>query len=670
MDKNECSRNQSVERKELNIPSAPYKYDVLPNDSIRILSLLPGDRSAPLQCELHRADVPRNVSPESASGPTFEALSYVWGDGNLCQRIFCNKSVIKITQSLFDALIHLRHPKTARMLWIDAVCIDQNNNDEKIEQIARMKDIYQHANQVVIWLGLADESTSQALDLIQLAAKCLRQESGQSMPQGDCSRFGEPFSDERNRQRGFPPLAELESWLSVTALFARSWFSRCWTFQEAVLAAKAVIQIGAQLLDWADLCVASKFFQVKSYDAKVKGLMDGLQDICGVCWASKIGLNSQEWKPMALTLLLSVTDRTKATLPKDKIFGLLALTDESTQKHFSSSESLDNPKYNMSMRELCTDVSLFLLCRYGSDPIDPCGPLGVLNEVKHYPLAETEQEKRNIDDGGLIPSWVKRWHTPEPKFKVDYEENEVQPMFYISTTSEFHTGGPEYHAPECNPYTPYEISLHGFIFAPISNAVNILRLPLESRSRLWDLVLEIRNVWEERHTSYPTGENIDETFALTLTMATKPRFAHEAETHHAIDFQHFCLRLYEMTLTSLIEEGQIDDIERLEIEWKAEYQRLKSLVGTHVMSSTFGVYLHRHCLGRKLFSTLSGHIGIGNGTLESGDLVCVFLGGMTPFIIRPVDQKYKFVGECYLHGIMHGEALEEGLKRRQLITLV
>ena len=667
MDKNECSRNQSVERKELNIASAPYKYDVLPNDSIRILSLLPGDRSAPLQCELHRADVPRNVSPESASGPTFEALSYVWGDGNLCQRIFCNKSLIKITQSLFDALIHLRHPKTARMLWIDAVCIDQNNNDEKIEQIPRMKDIYHHANQVVIWLGLDDESTNRALDLIRLAANCLRQESGQSMPQGDLSRFGESFSDEKNRQWGFPPIEDLESWPAVAALFTRSWFSRCWTFQEAVLATKATLQIGARLLDWADLCVASNFFSFKSYGIVVKGLGDGLQDICRVCWTSRIGLDLQEWGPMPLIDLHFITNRTKATLPKDRIFGLLALTGESTQKYFSPSGALDNPKYNMSMRELCTDVSLFLL--HNSESESEFEPLKILSYVKHYPLEEGEQKKRNIDDGGLIPSWVQRWHDPIPEYKEDHEENEVQPMHYFTLTS-FHAGGSEYLEPKCNPQTPYEISFHGFIFASISNTVNIFRLPPLSRSRLWDLVLEIRNVWEERHASYPTGEGIDEVFALTLTLAKKPRFAHEAETYHAIDFQHWCICLYERTLTSLRNEGRIDDIERLEIEWKAEYQRLKSLVGTHVFSPTFLGDWQPYCRGRKLFSTLSGHIGIGDVTLEPRDLVCVLLGGKTPFIIRPVDQKYKFVGECYLHGIMQGEALEEGLQRRQLITLI
>ena len=652
--------------------STPYRYNILPKDSIRVLLLLPGNRSAPLQCELYRAAVPGLDSPGGVSGPAFEALSYAWGDANPCQKLFCNNSVIKITQSLFDALIHLRYRKATRTLWVDAVCIDQNNNDEKIEQLPHMKDIYQHASHVVIWLGLAEESSGRALDLIRLAAKCLRQESGQRMPTQDSAlRFKEPFSDNRNRQWGFPPKEDLKSW-PVAALFERSWFFRCWTFQEAALARKATIQIGAHLLDWADLCVACNFFFYKGYGAEAGVLGKNFFIVMSLCWPSRIARGLQEWIPLPLLPLLVTTINTQATLPTDRIFGVLALAEGDTQKYFWPSESVDSPKYNMSIRELYTDVARFLLRddgrRYGY-------PLDLLSHVKHYPLEQGEQEKRIKDDGGLIPSWAKRWHTPEPEFKLDREGNTVQPSDNITDYKSidglvFRTGGPKFHAPECNPQTPYEISLHGFIFAPISITANIFRRPLLSRSRLWDFILEIRSVREERHALYPTGESVDEAFALTLTMASKPRSRHEPETYHATDFQTFCVWFYEKSIPSLKRQGRVDDIERLRTEWEVEYERLKSLVGEDAMCPAFWADLQLCCVGRKLFSTASGHIGIGNITLEPGDLVCVFLGARTPFIVRPVGEKYEFVGDCYLHGIMQGEALEEGLKRRQLITLI
>lgn len=473
---------------------------------------------------------------------------------------------------------------------------------------------------------------------------------------------------------GFLPAEDLESWSLVAALFARSWFCRCWTFQEAALATNATIQVGAHLLDWADLCLASTFFLFKSYWWEIEVLRIGLGNISKLCETTTIGQTTttgnqlQEWIPLPLMHLLTTTIQTQATLPQDRIFGLLALTEDSTQKYFWPSGSDNSPKYNMSVRELFTDASRFLLHESAGGSKFP---LELLAYVKHYPLEEGEQEKRNKDDGGLMPSWVKRWHDPIPKPKADSEEDEVQPMYVISYLEHkrFFTGG-LYHAPESNPQTPYEISLHGFVFATISNAVNFLRLRSLSCSRLWDLVLELRSVSEERHGPYPTAESIDEAFALMLTMADEPQSSHGAETYQATDFQDFCVWAFEHTLVSLIETGRIDDLERLRTEWEPEYERLQSLVGPHVRSPQFDMDMQLSCNGRKIFSTFSGYIGIGDVTLEPGDLVCVFLGGRTPFIIRPVGEKYKFVGECYLHGIMQGGALEEGLQRRELITLI
>ena len=229
----------------------------------------------------------------------------------------------------------------------------------------------------------------------------------------------------------------------------------------------------------------------------------------------------------------------------------------------------------------------------------------------------------------------------------------------------------------------YEVSLQGFLFDTISEAVYLLRQPPLSRSRLWDVVLDIRRVREDRTSLYPTGESIDEAFAQTLTMADKPLFSDEPETYHAKDFQHSCVYLYERTLAMLEREGRFADLADMEREWEMEYQRLTALVenyqppmysvtieGTTRETPRFLRDMQLTCQGRKLFSTSRGYIGIGDITLETGDMICVFFGGRTPFIVRTVNGKYKFVGECYLHGIMHGEELKNGRPDRRLITLV
>lgn len=104
-------------------------------------------------------------------------------------------------------------------------------------------------------------------------------------------------------------------------------------------------------------------------------------------------------------------------------------------------------------------------------------------------------------------------------------------------------------------------------------------------------------------------------------------------------------------------------------EFGPEYKQLSNAVAKHVKSGTFSGDLQTSCLGRKLFGTKEGYIGVGDVTLQADDLVCVLFGGKVPFILRKMERHYRFVGECYLHGIMFGKALGEGLKTRQWFEL-
>ena len=65
------------------------------------------------------------------------------------------------------------------------------------------------------------------------------------------------------------------------------------------------------------------------------------------------------------------------------------------------------------------------------------------------------------------------------------------------------------------------------------------------------------------------------------------------------------------------------------------------------------------CDFRRLFTTSKGYIGLGPSTLREGDLVCVLFGGIVPFTLRQEDGVYRLIGESYVHGLMHGEAIEE-----------
>ncbi len=76
------------------------------------------------------------------------------------------------------------------------------------------------------------------------------------------------------------------------------------------------------------------------------------------------------------------------------------------------------------------------------------------------------------------------------------------------------------------------------------------------------------------------------------------------------------------------------------------------------------------CCGRKLFGTRNGYVGLGDVMLKQGDRVCVFLGARTPFVVREKPGgKWGFVGKCFVHGIMFGEAVKEGINTNGTLTL-
>jgi hypothetical protein len=129
-----------------------YKYSPLPaGEHIRVLILHPSSSyQDPVQCDLE---------PVQLDAPgDYAALSYSWakdktGDASLSHSIGVSAKPTKVTQNLFEGLKRLRHPVKKLRLWVDAVCIDQSNAQEKTEQVSRMSKVYSNASQTVIWLG-------------------------------------------------------------------------------------------------------------------------------------------------------------------------------------------------------------------------------------------------------------------------------------------------------------------------------------------------------------------------------------------------------------------------------------------------------------------------------------------------------------------------------------
>lgn len=206
-------------------PPGPYRYEPLstPN-AIRLLDILPraaGGETPSISLRI------ANLSDK----PDFEALSYVWGDAGITKDILCNGHGVPVTVNLYDALSQLRLPDRPRTLWVDALCINQWDLDEKSQQIRVMHLIYESCRRCVVWLGLADEHSDTALDMVQLMAELVSQRVNRPLEELD-DHLKETGRDlQQASEMGHPealPPKDSPKWVSLFSVLSRPWFTRVW----------------------------------------------------------------------------------------------------------------------------------------------------------------------------------------------------------------------------------------------------------------------------------------------------------------------------------------------------------------------------------------------------------------------------------------------------------
>lgn len=171
------------------------------NHSIRIMHLAPG---------FYDDDIRMTLKPIHLNDlliRPYEALSYVWGISICPQPAFLNGRSFSITCNLDTALRHLRHSTAEKVLWVDAVCINQEDDEEKSFQVQIMRNIYTKATKVIIWIGPANNDSTIFLDCV----------------------------DEKETAESSNVKTILEGALSF---FSRTWFTRTWVIQEFEHASK------------------------------------------------------------------------------------------------------------------------------------------------------------------------------------------------------------------------------------------------------------------------------------------------------------------------------------------------------------------------------------------------------------------------------------------------
>jgi hypothetical protein len=154
------------------------------------------DKAAPVQCKL----LNYSLQPSDKGTYLYEALSYVWGSSDTLRFISIDEHDLPVTVNLYELLLRLRDSTFERIMWVDAICINQADLKEKGSQVQLMAKIYSKASRVRIWLGETADESDRALEEIRVAG------GKQSM---------NSLIDETIRQ-------------AILALLQRPWFRRIW----------------------------------------------------------------------------------------------------------------------------------------------------------------------------------------------------------------------------------------------------------------------------------------------------------------------------------------------------------------------------------------------------------------------------------------------------------
>lgn len=257
------------------------------------MTLLPGDYGAPLRCQIHEVT--------DSSTTAYEALSYAWGDSESSKPIeVCAstaddsaKCFLTVTRNLHQALQRLR-TGTPRRLWVDAICINQADLQEKGHQVERMGRTYRDAAQVIVWLG-EDNAYPRTRALL--------------------------MQDGKNRWPLTLPEVDLGELVTIP------WFFRVWTVQEYALPQNVSYQLGA--LSIPAQHVETVITRHGAYLDGEKTLHDQWQSICLLFEHRKLIQQRQAGKAdPRLTLVRTFLDLTRQRLCKDsrdRIYGLLGM---------------------------------------------------------------------------------------------------------------------------------------------------------------------------------------------------------------------------------------------------------------------------------------------------------------------------------------------------------
>ncbi|KAF2118915.1 heterokaryon incompatibility protein-domain-containing protein [Lophiotrema nucula] len=293
--------------------------------------------------------------------------------------------MLRVTETLMAALKHLRLKNKPRKFWVDAICINQDDKDELNLQVPLMSKIYSEAQNVCVWLGERDDTSSLAMKLLPKIR--------------DLEDFEEIIDSKTTS----------EEWDALIKLMQKEWFRRRWVVQEIALARRASIYCGKDELSWSDFSEAIALFQDGAHlvNAKFKGdaAYRNEPDYVGnvseypasrlVAATSRVVRKSEDndvmMKVESLEYLVSTLTPFEATESADSIYAVLSL-------------AKDVPGYSKVIAPTATIDTT----------IDTTAANGITENNQRI-----EKETR---EGRLVSKVVQRFRKVAEKYPVDYKK--------------------------------------------------------------------------------------------------------------------------------------------------------------------------------------------------------------------------------------------------------
>jgi len=279
--------------------------------AVRLVRLLAGDPDDPsdsIACELFESflDLEKCVP--------YEALSYTWGSAAKSRVITINGQTAFVTRNLHNALWRLRDRDEDRILWIDAICINQDDFRERGHQVGHMRKIYNNAERVLIWLGLAFDDMELFMDNVQK----LHKQTLYNSSEWRCAEGRKRIAEEHLGATG--SILYNRHLNALRGLHGRDWFRRVWILQEVTSARAATVLCGWKKVSARTFALVPSLMGIQP-DSHVKSVLDIIpgQSRAESWWSRSRDLH---------TLLLKFRG-SQATDPRDKVFALLGIASDS-----------------------------------------------------------------------------------------------------------------------------------------------------------------------------------------------------------------------------------------------------------------------------------------------------------------------------------------------------